>query len=183
MTLWAKLRGIRDNICLNYLVSDRALPLFETDPFTAQQVASLKPLYGKNVYDTFIGVNPFVRGRFPNFDPLKHRSVYDEISESWSKLFLERLLRAGPIQLFEIASRWVLGSYLERKGRRAVVDGEPDVLFEKQRIKLHLKSHKGTVLREIGKNPDASLIGNRIHSSFAPSSDQSPKENVEVQSQ
>src|SRR5436309_11371921 len=47
------------SLCMNYVISDQALPLLETDLFTAQQVASLKPIYGKDVYDRFIAANPF----------------------------------------------------------------------------------------------------------------------------
>src|SRR5262249_7919928 len=46
--VWAKARGLRARLCLNYLISDAALPLLDHDIFTAQQVASLKPIYGKS---------------------------------------------------------------------------------------------------------------------------------------
>ena len=42
-TVWAKLKGLRELLCMNYLISDAALPLFEHDAFTAQQVARTLP--------------------------------------------------------------------------------------------------------------------------------------------
>src|SRR5579862_5575651 len=55
--LWAKMKGLRKRLCMNYLISDAALPLAETDAFTAQQAASLKPIFGKGVYDRFHEMN------------------------------------------------------------------------------------------------------------------------------
>src|SRR5262249_20693764 len=106
--VWAKFKGLRKRLCMNYLLSDRALPLAETDLFTAQQAASLKPIYGKSVYDRFLVANPFVRRRFPNFDPRFHRDRYTEIEAVRGKRFIERLLRMGPVQVLERFSRLVL---------------------------------------------------------------------------
>src|SRR6185295_7535019 len=91
--IWAKLKGLRKRLCMNYLISDAALPLFEHDAFTAQQVASLKPIYGKKVYEQFVGMNPFVRRHFPNFNPRWHRQCYTEIRVSRLKVVLEGILR------------------------------------------------------------------------------------------
>ncbi|PYS24413.1 MAG: hypothetical protein DMG11_24495 [Acidobacteria bacterium] len=77
-TVWAKLKGLRELLCMNYLISDAALPLFEHDAFTAQQVASLKPFFGKAVYDRFTEMNPFVWRHFPNFNPALHRQCYPD---------------------------------------------------------------------------------------------------------
>jgi hypothetical protein len=120
------------------------LPLLEQDPFTAQQVASLKPFYGKRVYDAFIEFNPFVRRCFPNFDPARHRNMYPEIRSGLMKSISEKLLRLGPIQLLEHAGRAVLRQYLVSKIRE-----DSDVQFEPRRIKLHLRSHKAGVLRKV----------------------------------
>jgi glycosyltransferase involved in cell wall biosynthesis len=142
--LWAKAKGLRKQLCMNYLLSDEALPLFEHDLFTAQQAASLKPVFGKSVYDRFIAANPFVRRCFPNFDAARHRGFYPEIQVSRSKVFFEALLRIGPIQILERFSRIVLGKYLSRK-----IGQESDVQLDGRRLKLHLRSHKLAVLNKI----------------------------------
>jgi hypothetical protein len=144
--VWAKLKGLRKLLCMNYLISDAALPLFEHDAFTAQQVASLKPFFGKAVYDRFIEMNPFVRRHFPNFNPALHRECYQEIPASPVKALLEGVLRWGPAQLLERFSRRVLGSYLRRKAGHAAKSGDCDVLLEPRRLKLHMTSHKRAIL-------------------------------------
>jgi glycosyltransferase involved in cell wall biosynthesis len=139
--LWAKAKGLRKRLCMNYLISDAALPLFDHDAFTAQQAASIKPIYGKEIYDRFIASNPFVKRWFPNFEPSRHRNFYPEIQVSRSKRLLEGTLRAGAIQILERLSRALSGPYLKRK-----IEPESDVLLEPRRLKLHLRSHKKEVL-------------------------------------
>jgi len=161
--LWAKAKGLRKFLCMNYLISDEALPLSEHDPFTAQQVASLKPVYGKTVYDRFIELNPFVARHFPNFDSSYHRQVYPEIEASFWKRVLEGLLRFGPIQILERVSRFAVSRYLATK-----IGVDSDVQLDKKRLKLHLHSHKRAVLRA-------------LPCSFAPPTKDSHQQNVEVQ--
>jgi len=139
--LWAKVKGLRKTLCMNYMISDGALPLFEHDAFTAQQIASLKPIYGKSVYDRFIGANPFVAKWFPNFDATLHRGAYAEIPERKSKARLEAVLRMGFVQVFERFSRFVLGRYLSGKVKR-----DSDVQLDPRHLKLHFHSHKKNVL-------------------------------------
>src|SRR6266567_767736 len=148
--VWAKLKGLRKQLCMNYVISDGALPLFEHDAFTAQQVASLKPFYGKTVYDRFLEKNPFVRVHFPNFTQARHRERYAEIQVSRLKGVLEGVLRFGPIQLLERFSRAILGPYFRRKVNHALKSNDCDVLLEPRRLKLHLSSHKRTILKEMG---------------------------------
>jgi hypothetical protein len=139
--LWARLRGVRKTLCINYVLGDRALPLFDHDAFTAQQMASLKPLYGKDCYDRFLSANPFVGRHFPNFTARRHREMYAELSASKWKGRLELLLRLGPAQILERVSRAVLGWHLRRKVTRAVA-GASDAIIEPQRLKLHSMRHK-----------------------------------------
>ena len=142
--VWAKLKGLRKRLCMNYLISDEALPLTETDLFTAQQVASLKPIYGKATYDRFIAANPFVRRRFPNFQVQRHREMYPEIVAGRGKQILEGVLRLGPVQVLERLSRFVLGRYLCRKRTP-----ESEVQMDARHLKLHLHSHKPAILEKM----------------------------------
>ena len=140
--VWAKLKGLRKRLCMNYLISEAALPLLEHDVFTAQQAASLKPVFGKSVYDLFIAANPFVQRYFPNFDQALHRNSHAEIEAPAVKRVLEGVFRFGPVQILERFSRFVLRRYLSGK-----VKPDSDVQLDDRRLKLHLNSHKLSVLR------------------------------------
>ncbi len=139
--VWAKLKGLRKRLCMNYVISDAALPLAEHDVFTAQQAASLKPVFGRTVYDRFIAMNPFIRRRFPNFDPARHRNSFAEISAAPFKRPLELFLRFGAVQILERFSRLILRSHFLRK-----TENESDVQLDSRRLKLHLRSHKRPIL-------------------------------------
>jgi glycosyltransferase involved in cell wall biosynthesis len=144
--VWAKVKGLRKHLCMNYLVSDDGLPLLEHDPFTAQQAASLKPIYGKKIYDRFIADNPFIKRLIPNFDAKRQRDFYPELQPGRGKRALERILRLGFVQIFERLSRRVLSAYFRRKLRP-----DSDVVLDARRLKLHLHSHKGDLLRHLNK--------------------------------
>jgi len=142
--VWARAKGIRRRLCMNYLISDAALPLYERDSFTAQQAASLKPIFGKAVYDRFIASNPFLYGWFPNFDTERHRRFYPEIEAPKSKRLLENVLRFGPIHILERVSRFLLSKHLRRK-----CTNQSDVQLDSRRLKLHLQSHKRDILKRL----------------------------------
>src|SRR5262249_16940 len=129
--LWAKAKGLRKRLCMNYLISDAVLPLFERDLFTAQQAASLKPVFGKSMYDRFIRANSFLYKWFPNFKPARHRMFYPEIEVRASKSFFEALLGIGPIQIVEWFSRFALGRYFLRK-----CAARSDIRFDARHLKL-----------------------------------------------
>jgi len=144
--IWAKLKGLRRRLCMNYLITTASLPLFEHDVFTAQQVASLKPIFGKSIYDAFVESNSFVRTYFPNFERRVHREMYPEIRPSRTQKLFEAVLRCGAVQVGETLSRWLLGKHLRRKADQASARGIVDVLLERRRLKLHMNSHKQEVL-------------------------------------
>jgi len=147
--IWAKVRGVRKRFCMNYVISDAALPLSDHDAFTAQQMASIKPFYGKTCYDRFIEENPFVRRHFPNFAPGNHRNVYPEVQPSSLKRWLEGGLRWGPVWLLERISRALLGWHFRRKLRALSPVTDCDVLIEPQRLKLHFNNHRNAVLKKL----------------------------------
>ena len=144
--IWAKVRGLRRTFCMNYVLSDAALPLFDHDAFTAQQMTSIKPFFGKACYDRFVKSNPFVQRHFPNFDPLRQRDAYQEIEPSSLKRSFERILSLGPVWVLERTSRKLLGWHFRRKLRALPRASDSDVLIEAQRLKLHFNDHKNTVL-------------------------------------
>jgi hypothetical protein len=165
--LWAKLKGLRKRLCMNYLISDAALPLLETDAFTAQQAASLKPIFGKGIYDRFHEMNPFVRVRFPNLDLRRHRDAYPEIQIGKLKDVLEGVLGLGPIQILERFSRFVLNRYLDRKR-----GPDSEVVLDARRLKLHLRGHR------------AAILGKRLNAgsgSFAAAAEESHQDDIQVE--
>ncbi|MFQ5789326.1 MAG: glycosyltransferase family 4 protein [Acidobacteriota bacterium] len=136
----AKLAGLRHVMCVNYLVSEKSLALPERDPFTANQIVSLKPLAGRPDYLRFVKANDWGAAYFPNFWKLFRECAPSNSScPPAGSFWLEALLSFGGGWLLERTGRLLLGGYLRFKHRRA---GCPSsVKLEGECIKLHFKDH------------------------------------------
>ncbi len=56
--------------CVNYFVDEDHLTIEEQNQFTATEVATLKPLYGRSMYQKFMATNDWLSLYYPNF-PLR----------------------------------------------------------------------------------------------------------------
>ena len=52
----AKLLGWRKRVCMNYVVSERAMAIEPADLFSANQIIHLRPIVGHHVFDRFVEV-------------------------------------------------------------------------------------------------------------------------------
>jgi hypothetical protein len=66
--LVARLLGWRRHLCLNYVVSERALMVGPADLFSANQIIHLQPIMGGDAYRRFLDANRIERF-YPNFRP------------------------------------------------------------------------------------------------------------------
>ena len=86
---------------------------------------------------------------FPNFQARRHREMYKEIETRGLKRAIEGILRMGIVQALDRLSRATLGWHLARKVEAASKTGLCDVVLEPARLKLHLRSHRESVLGKI----------------------------------
>lgn len=140
LLVMAKLRGWRQRLCLNYIVSEHAMQVEPRDLFSANQVIHLRPLCGEDVYDRFVKSNAFVRDFYPNFEtglqPVK--------AGPRPSRFIERLLNAGIAQAAESACRALYGWHLRRKA--ATWLSRDQVRLEPDCLKLHTTSHRAATM-------------------------------------
>jgi len=59
----------RKYFCANYFVTTENLLIRERNQYAACEVASLKPMYNRDLYHAFITGNSWVRDFYPNFSP------------------------------------------------------------------------------------------------------------------
>jgi hypothetical protein len=138
--LVSKLAGLRRSLCVNYVIDESVLALPERDVFTAAQIAGLRPLAGRSVYLRFVAANAWVAEHFPNFHAA-HRARAGDVPEVSPPRWCERLLRCGPAQVVEAASRRWLGRRLERRA-----SGHSGVALSAHRLKLHVVDHRPRLL-------------------------------------
>lgn len=156
--LAAKLAGVRRTMCMNYLLSERAMGLEERDPFTANQIVGLKLLGGRECYLRFVRANAWGSRFYPNF--WKHYRHWLPSAPPAGTLWVEIVLRVGIDRLLEGVGRLVLGTYLRWRHRRA---GRPAaVKLEPERIKLHFRDHGQPLTERIESVLEEIETGGRV---------------------
>ncbi len=135
----ARLRGWRKRLCLNYVISERALWIAPADLFSANQIVHLRPITGSEAYRRFLEANHFVERFYPNFLP---RPVEQE-GRPPSRLLEHALnLTVGPIA--ERLCHWLYRAYLRRRAH--TWKSRDQVRLERECLKLHTSSHRREVM-------------------------------------
>lgn len=79
----------RKYFCVNYFISSDHLLISEQNRFTATEMVTLIPVYGKKAFAAFIQENKWPYIYFPNFSPFDS-SLIKETKKSWLSLLLEK---------------------------------------------------------------------------------------------
>ena len=137
----AKCLGWRRRLCLNYVISEEALPVEPADLFAANQIIHLRPLTGADVFAKFVNANAFVARYYPNFvlPPQAARA------RSTMRRAIESVLSVGVAPAIERAARALYGWHLNR--RAAAWQSREQVRLEPECLKLHTSSHRAEALR------------------------------------
>ncbi|MEZ5287303.1 MAG: hypothetical protein R2712_21370 [Vicinamibacterales bacterium] len=142
--LLARLCGWRRRLCLNYLVSERALTVPSGDLFSANQILHLRPVAGHETYLRFLAANPGVRSMYPNFHP---RPLLDGLAVGPAATRVRRAvewLAAGPSLMLERLCRLAYRRYLEQ--RAGAWASRDQVQLAPEILKLHTASHRARVM-------------------------------------
>jgi len=81
----------KKNFCINYFVDSDNLEIEEKNIFTATEIVTLLPTFGKNIYDQFYEKNFWVKKFYPNF-PKRDSNTIPERKNGVMKSLLENLL-------------------------------------------------------------------------------------------
>jgi hypothetical protein len=143
----ARLLGWRRRLCLNYVISERALWIAPADLFSANQIVHLRPLTGEGTYRRFLDANRFVERFYPNFvpRPVERRAE----GRSWLELLLQYTV--GPI--LEPACRFVYRAHLKRHAH--TWKSHDQVRLDPECLKLHTQSHRREVMERFERALDA----------------------------
>ena len=145
----ARLLGWRKRLCLNYVVSERALMVGPADLFCANQIVHLQPLIGRETYVAFLESNRFIERFYPNFRPrtLGRPGLSPTLFSVTSRIrraIIERLLDWTIAPVYERLCRVIYSRHL---GRRAHTWRSRDqVRLEPECLKLHTSSHRREVM-------------------------------------
>ena len=153
----ARCLGWRDQLCLNYVVSERALMVSPADLFSANQIVHLQPLSGAAVYRRFLDENRFVERFYPNFaprpvvgpgwrDPQRGTRAGVPFSRTWVERAIETLLDWTIAPIYERACRALYHWHLRRRAH--TWRSRDQVRLEAECLKLHTHSHRREVMEQ-----------------------------------
>jgi hypothetical protein len=140
--LVARALGWRRQLCLNYVVSERALMVGPADLFSANQIVHLQPLIGAAVYRRFLDENRFVERFYPNFQP---RYAADS-GASRARRALEHLLDWTIAPIYERLCRLAYRGHLRRRAH--TWRSRDQVRLDRECLKLHTHSHRHEVMEQ-----------------------------------
>ena len=76
--------------CVNYFISSDQLEIAEQNLFTATEIATLIPLYGKDTFVDFLAANPWAKPYFPN-KPTPKTSSIRETEKTWFSKLIQKV--------------------------------------------------------------------------------------------
>lgn len=105
LTIFKKifLLNSRKVFCVNYYIDYNHLEIEEKNVFTATEIVTLIPVFGKKYYEEFYSQNIWIKEYFPNF-PKRNNTMIDENRNLIQKTF-ERLLNN---QVGEKIDNWAM---------------------------------------------------------------------------
>jgi hypothetical protein len=172
----ARLCGWRKRLCLNYVVSERAMWVAPADLFSANQIVHLQPLIGQAMYLRFLEANRFVERFYPNFRPRALRlrgGPTDPGTDGWSA----GRPWAAALQVFERVLDWTLAPLLESicrvvyrthlRHRSHTWTSRDQVRLEPECLKLHTSSHRREVMERFERALDEAVVRAETQASHA----------------
>jgi hypothetical protein len=153
----SRLLGWRKRMCLNYVISERAMAIEPADLFSANQIIHLRPIIGHDVFEQFVNANPFVKRFYPNFEA---SSTPRTSASAKASTLAERALSFGAGRVLESVARAIYGWHLKR--RAATWQSIDQVRLEAECLKLHTSSHRASTLESFdAAMAQALAVGNR----------------------
>ncbi len=134
----------RKYLCTNYFIDSQSLEISEKNIFTAIEIATLKPMYGKSCIHTFQTVNQWSRKYLPNHRP-QNGIGNDGIRPI--KTILEKVLSSASFDRFD---RWLMGRSLarwEKKYNHLLNAGDFSIAFQSTRNVS--RSHPGFYQKKV----------------------------------
>lgn len=157
--LAARLLGWRRSLCLNYVVSERALMVGPADLFSANQIIHLQPIMGGDTYRQFLDANRFVERFYPNFRPRWLAAPESTGRRLWCGIrrAMEVALDVTIAPVYERVCRMVYGRHLRQQAH--TWRSRDQVRMERECLKLHTSSHRREVMERFEEALERAVAG------------------------
>lgn len=160
--LAARLLGWRRSLCLNYVVSERALMVGPADLFSANQIIHLMPITGIEAYHRFLEANRFVERFYPNFRPRRLVVSRSAGLRLWRAVrrAIEVALDVSVAPVYEGVCRLVYRRHLRRQAH--TWRSRDQVRLERECLKLHTRSHRREIMEQFEEALERAVAGAEI---------------------
>ena len=81
--------NMQDLFCMNYFIDEEELGILEKNIYTATEIATIMPLCGCKIFDSFFKENTWARSYFPN--KYMYIPPSRDIKKTWFKYLIEKL--------------------------------------------------------------------------------------------
>ena len=127
--------------CINYFMTEENLTIPEKNRFTATECVTLKPMFGKNIFQKLIDTNGWVLDYFPNFKNTKDEEV---LKIPFFKKLLENLLDGKFGDFLERNFMKITQKHQEKKFKKKLKKHEFDLAFkgDENSSKHHPQNHQ-----------------------------------------
>ncbi len=133
--------------CLNYFVDEHHLEIEEKNLYTATELATLIPLYGKEYYPQLMIANDWVNNYLPNHIPRPINNV-PNYQANWIKRLFEAILHVIGAAGFEKLSMHTFSMRWKKLYEKKYSKNDFEISFKTKEYvsKGHPKNHQGKVL-------------------------------------
>lgn len=121
----------KKHFCVNYFVDEELLEIEEKNRFTATEVATVLPIYGRQIYQDFWAANQWLKNYYPNVVSRNMTQMLPE-KQGWIQSFIEKILNTR-------LGDWLDTFFMKRTLKRWNVKFEG---MAKEDFKIALKSRR-----------------------------------------
>lgn len=121
----------KKHFCVNYFVDEELLEIEEKNRFTATEVATVLPIYGRQIYQDFWAANQWLKNYYPNVVSRNTAQMLPE-KQGWIQSFIEKILNTR-------LGDWLDTFFMKRTLKRWNVKFEG---MAKEDFKIALKSRR-----------------------------------------
>lgn len=119
--------------CVNYFVSTSTLEIEEKNVFTATEIATIIPLFGKTEFSNFYKANAWVRNYLPNIKLEKNEAGIKDVKKPLFTSVLEFILN-NPLGTF---INYLVMKLISKRWKYRYIDKENDPYKSKNEISKH----------------------------------------------
>lgn len=135
--------------CVNYFISTDKLEISEQNLFTATELATLIPLYGKDTFEDFMEANAWAKPYFPNKPTTKTSTIRETEKSGISKLIQRVFNGSFGLKLDQYLQKLTIKKWMKKFKHLAQEDFDIAMKSTRHVSKHHPQNYQNKVTRRL----------------------------------